>query len=286
MGPAGRKSYRQGQSASERVHDTFNPTFERNGVFNFLGLPRGKSQIISPMTLAKMSTELRNKIYTYLVPNENAVLSPSRHRRSPSLRSNSPYDSLQLAHVCQHIRLEFYPLYFQPHVQVRGRDFARFTLDFVAHGNIQQSDSTVFVLPPLSRHHGSMDILPFMRLLRNSILGNDCFELFWALKFPLAPRLPMQFHCYVKGPYQRVRMAVLDLFGLGLGPALGLEEGERWYDLIRRCWPSSCSMKMVLKSRLLSTKIIRHVGWISTGRSRGMMQWSTCCHNIGFEKVA
>jgi hypothetical protein len=154
------------------------PAFQRNGVFNFRGLPRGKSQIVIPMTSAKTPTEIRDKIYTYSIPDEDAVLAPNRQERNSSLHPKRPLDTLQLAHVCQQVRFEFFPLYYQPHVRVRGRDFARFTQDFVVHGDMKQSDSTVCVIPPMSRHHGVMDVLPFMRLLRDSILREDGFELY------------------------------------------------------------------------------------------------------------
>jgi hypothetical protein len=73
------------------------PAFQRNGVFNFRGLPRGKSQIVIPMTSAKTPTEIRDKIYTYSIPDEDAVLAPNRQERNSSLHPKRPQDTLQLA---------------------------------------------------------------------------------------------------------------------------------------------------------------------------------------------
>ena len=82
-------------------------------------------------------------------------------------RPRNHQDTLQLANVCRQLRCEYFPLYYHPHVWVLGRNFARFIEDFIAYGDLRQEDLTVYVMAPISRNHGVMNILPFMRLWRD-----------------------------------------------------------------------------------------------------------------------
>lgn len=205
-------------------------------------------------------------VYEHLVPVGHTVLAPNRHSRKSN---DAPQDNLRFAHVCRQIRWEFFPLWYKPHIVVRGPDLTRLMQDFVIHGQFGQSNSAVDVLVPTARNPGTADFLPFLKFWRNADT-----ELALNLKYPINPRLSAEDRRTVEHPYDQVVKVVVGLLGIELGPAAQ----KQWCDFFDKAamavvvfYERGLKVRVVVKSRYEEWWMGGgRAGWQKKGR---MTEW-------------
>jgi hypothetical protein len=131
----------------------------------FLDLPRGIHCPfpLSPLSSTKTNAELRDIVYSYLVPDGKVSLRPFQPRLDPTIDS-----TFQLTQVNQLIRQELAPMYWTGTIPcVHENDFAAFTTAFALPelGPVRGLVSGVGVW---TTHSSSTDILPWLQFLRST----------------------------------------------------------------------------------------------------------------------
>ncbi|KAJ8113309.1 hypothetical protein OPT61_g4538 [Boeremia exigua] len=203
-------------------------------VFRFLDLPG----------------EIRNEIYSYLVPHNDTMIKPKKRTRRSTQASSSNQGSLSLAHACRQLRWEFFALWAEQLPAIHGQDFARFTQDFVIHGPLADFNASMAVIVPTTNRHPAVDFLPAVKFWRDNADAAIGMEIAFLRDQLIGP----YFKEDVAGPIQ---MAVVTMWALVTAHfECGAKEKERWgrfFDeavlAVLLVWENGPKIKLVVKRK-------------------------------------